>query len=266
MKTFFLPLFLMICLTSCKKEKTKIPLVSKPTEIVFKTEIMEDAEPKNCDSEHGCATIAIQTLTVTEKSVRADSINKNIFKAIRNCAYFGEKPEEVNNYKELTASFLSSFKSNKKDMKTDFPNDSVISWETSATAKEVYKSAKTINISVDYYGFTGGAHGYGGINSLIIDVQTGKLIPSDKIFNNLKKVKELVEAKFRQNQELSKTISLTEVGYFFDKDVFVLPNTILYSKNGLIFHYNQYEAASYAQGPIEFEIPYSEIEKYLVIK
>lgn len=49
----------------------------------------------------------------------------------------------------------------------------------------------------------------------------------------------------------------------FPGNRFDLPDNIGYSTKGLILHYNPYEVASYAEGPVVVTIPYSKAKKYL---
>ena len=44
---------------------------------------------------------------------------------------------------------------------------------------------------------------------------------------------------------------------------FELPESLGYSDEGLIILYNPYEIASYAQGIIEFSIPYEDVNSFL---
>ena len=49
----------------------------------------------------------------------------------------------------------------------------------------------------------------------------------------------------------------------FEGDVFHLAQNMGYTQNGLQMVYNQYEVASYADGPIVLTLPYNEINLYL---
>ena len=52
----------------------------------------------------------------------------------------------------------------------------------------------------------------------------------------------------------------------FENDEFYLPNNIGFTKNGLQLIYNQYEVASYADGPMSITLPYAEIRNYLAVE
>jgi hypothetical protein len=49
----------------------------------------------------------------------------------------------------------------------------------------------------------------------------------------------------------------------FEKDHFYLPENIGFTEKGIKLLYNQYEVASYADGPIELTLPYKDIRKFL---
>ena len=51
----------------------------------------------------------------------------------------------------------------------------------------------------------------------------------------------------------------------FEGDSFYLPQNIGYTQNGLQLFYEQYEVASYADGPITLTVPYIEIEKFMQV-
>ena len=123
-----------------------------------------------------------------------------------------------------------------------------------------------MNIRIDHYTFTGGAHGYEGLQSLLFDPDTGKSISNDKLFKNKNAFKAFAEKKFRAKYNIPESGSINATGYQFEEDKFELPQNIFYTDKGLLLHYNQYEAASYADGPKELFFPYTEINEFLAIK
>ena len=52
----------------------------------------------------------------------------------------------------------------------------------------------------------------------------------------------------------------------FENDEFYLPENIGFTQEGLQLFYEQYEVASYADGPIILTLKYKEIEPYLKFK
>ncbi|PWA04304.1 DUF3298 and DUF4163 domain-containing protein [Flavobacterium psychrotolerans] len=243
---FFLSLFFVSC--------------TKKTE--FETQNYNKSSAKDCKNDYNCANINLTVLEATQKNNVSDSINNAIFNAVRNSVYTGEKPKEVKNYVDLTNSFVSIF----TEIKNDLQQDKIPSWEATAKVKVGYQSNRILNVVVDSYLFTGGAHGYSALKSLLFDAKTGKLLPINKVFSDINKIVSIAETKFRIQQKIPENSSFTDAGYFLDKNIFVLSKNVLFTKKGITLHYNQYEVASYVKGPIEIELPYGEIDQYLLVK
>ena len=52
----------------------------------------------------------------------------------------------------------------------------------------------------------------------------------------------------------------------FDGETFYLPENIGFTQEGIQLLYNQYEVASYADGPIVLTLSYKEVKDYLTVK
>jgi hypothetical protein len=219
----------------------------------------------NCISTQGCAKIKLDVLVASAKNTVSDSLNKAIFNAVKNSVYAGENPKEVTNYKELSHSFITTYAQVKKELAQNGITETA-SWEASATATVGFQSKKVLNVVIEYYIFTGGAHGNGAVRSLLLNPKTGKNISAATLFSDPIKVTQLVEQAFRKKFNIAPSNSLNNEGYFFPNSVFVLPKNILFKEQNLVFHYNPYEIASYANGPIDIELPYQAVAEFLLVK
>lgn len=189
------------------------------------------------------------------------AVNKRIFTTICNSVYTGEKILEVKNYDALVNSFVTNY----SQIKAELKQDSLPSWEAQATAKINFQSKKLLNVTVDYYLFTGGAHGYGATESLLLNPDSGQTYKLTDVFLDMAQLTKLVEEKFRKQLKIAANSSLTEAGYFFTDDRFILPKNFIMNEKGILFHYNTYEVACYAQGPIDLFISYADLgEQYLL--
>lgn len=247
MKSILISCILCLLTISCKKD---MDLVEKTYSKTSNT---------NCVGEYNCAKINLKIIEASNNSFVSDSINKKIFDVVKNTVYAGENPDEIKNYSELNTFFISEFNA----MKDDLKQEKLPSWEAVLNTKIAYHSKEILNITIDSYTYTGGAHGYNAIQSLIFNTKTGKIISSKKLFKNTSAIEKIAENEFRKQQKITATLSLTDAGYFFENDKFVLPQNIIITKKGLLLHYNPYEAASYGQGPIEVELPFSTIKPYM---
>ncbi len=248
-KIYLFLLGLMLC-TSCTQK------------VVFKSKTYNKTASEGCVGKTNCAVINLAVLEAKDNENVSDSINKSVFESIREMVYAGEEPTKIKNYNDLMGFFIEDF----NEMKTDLKQQEIVSWEAKVKVLKTYESDRILNLVVESYVYMGGAHGYESIQSLCFDAETGEKTPAKSLFTDNKKVSQLVEKYFRINQKLKANINYTEAGYTFENNVFVLPENINFTDKGLKFHYNPYEVASYAQGEIEFEIPYAEIEQFLKIK
>ena len=175
--------------------------------------------------------------------------------------YFGEKPYTATDYNGLLASFIDSY----DKLQKEFPNDK-FGWEADIEGNVKYQSDAVLNIEIEHYTYTGGAHGYQGLRSLLFDPNTGKSISNEELFNDKGAFKAFAEKKFRAKYKIPVNKSINATGLMFEKEKFQLPQNIFYTDKGLLLYYNSYEAASYADGPKELLLPYTEVNDYLVVK
>lgn len=208
-----------------------------------------------------CPEIKVKIPFAKDVPIVADSINKKVFIVLKEIIYLDKKPFRSTNYNELLASFIQSYEKIQKE----FPNDT-FGWEGEINGDVIYQSDSVLNIRIDHYTFTGGAHGYEGLQSLLFDPDTGKNISNDKLFKNKNAFKAFAEKKFRAKYNIPEKGSINATGFQFEEDKFELPQNIFYTDKGLLLHYNQYEAASYADGPKELFFPYTEVNEFLAIK
>ena len=156
---------------------------------------------------------------------------------------------------------ISEFENRFLSFKNDFEPEAT-PWEVHINGEVVLESKYVISIAIDSYTFTGGAHGNSAITLLNFDPKTGQLLTQDDLINTFGDLTKLVKQYF--NEELSARGNGMSVDYFFGND-FRLPENIGFNDEGVIFLYNNYELSSFADGIIEFTIPYAKISRYLKI-
>ena len=230
--------------TSCKKE------------LSFENETFEEKSTIPCKNE--CPEITIEVPVAKNIKVISDSINKKVFSVIKEIVFFGEDSTKVNDYKSLSKSFIVSY----DEMHEKFPNDT-FGWEAKIIGNVEFQSEQILNLKLDHYTFTGGAHGYQGYRSLLFNPKTGKAVFNNQLFKNEKDFKAFAEKTFRAKYKIPENANINATGLMFENDKFQLPQNIFYTSQGLLLYYNSYEAASYADGPKELLFPYSEVNKYL---
>jgi Deacetylase PdaC/Protein of unknown function (DUF3298) len=208
-----------------------------------------------------CPEIRVEIPFATNHTIAADSINKKVFSVVKELVYLDDKPLKKEQYETLLLSFIQTYEATKAEVP-----DATFGWEANIEGTIKYQSENLINIEIDHYTFTGGAHGYEGLQSLLFDPKTGKTIPNENLFKNTTELKKMVETKFRTKYQIPLKGNINQTGYLFEDDQFQLPKNIFFTNDGLLFHYNQYEAAAYVEGPKTLFIPYTSLKKHLILK
>lgn len=208
-----------------------------------------------------CPNVEVKIPIAKKGTVAADSINKRVFAVVKGILYFGEKPYKGTDYKTLLHSFIGSY----EDMKKEFPKDT-FGWDAKVEGSIDYQTENVLNYRIDHYSYTGGAHGYQGIRSLIFNPETGKILNNQDLFNDVNAFTQFAEKKFRTAYKILENDGINSTGLMFENEKFTLPFTILFNEKGLLLYYNTYEAASYADGPKELQLTYAELELYLKVR
>jgi uncharacterized protein YecT (DUF1311 family) len=148
--------------------------------------------------------------------------------------------------------------------------DSGIDREQQWTYEQNFKihrpSADAVTIAMNYYGFSGGAHGYGATRCTLVDLRSGKAATVDGVFASgdqwLKTLIPLVAADLKKQ--------------FVDKPGFdeaLEPNNLAkllresshycWRAGRLELIFNAYEVGPYVSGPFEVSLPYDKLKPLL---
>ncbi len=244
---YFISTILLLLFISCSKE------------LNFENQSFE--KTTNIDCIEKCPSIQLNIPIAKNSGNIGDSINNTVFFSIKSIVDFGDKPNTSENYEQLTTSFIQAY----EKLKRDFPKDH-FGWEANIEGKIKYQSENILNIEISHYTFTGGAHGYTGLRSLLFDPKTGKEIANEKLFKNWNLFEAFAEAKFRTKFKIPRDQSINSTGMLFENDVFHIAQNIFFTKKGILLHYNSYEIAPYVDGPRDLLLKYEEVDNYLITK
>lgn len=203
------------------------------------------------------AKVEIKIPLALSEGAISDSINTTIYNFVESVVYLGEEKPDFSSYEAMASSFIASY----EELKKEYPDE--VGWEANITGKIAFQTERLLNVRVEYYMFTGGAHGYFGVKSLLFDLQTGKNLSQKELFSDVEKLKVFAEQKFRKDFHIPEGHSINSTGFMFEDDVFHLPENIFFTDEGLLFHYNVYEISSYADGHQSFIISYNKADLFL---
>lgn len=246
-KIIYLLLFSVITI-SCKQDKS--------LEIASKSLTEGDL---NLCKDRKCPEITINYLEAFGNNEVAGRINKKLNDFIINSLMISEDSSQaIHSIEDAASNFANSF----FEDKSKFP-DMAADYFAEVSISEIYNTPELICFEMRQYLYTGGAHGYGTTSFLNIDPATGNEVSINDVVIDKKKFIAFAESKFRSQQNIDKDQSINEVGFWFEDDTFYLPETVGFTTDSIIFVYNQYDIASYADGPIELKIPLKEAEPFL---
>ncbi|MCH8545497.1 MAG: DUF3298 and DUF4163 domain-containing protein [Cryomorphaceae bacterium] len=201
------------------------------------------------DCDVSCLQVRLKSLHFTDADViqgQVDSImlriGTNTYSSLN--AFIDESVEEYTRLKEEIPSY-------------DMP------WELERMAVVNYNQNGYIGISVSDYSFTGGAHPNSYHQHSLFSIDDGQVVKWSNIVADTDEFLTFAESRFRDNKSLSKTASFEAEGYWFEGDVFYLPDNFFLDENGINFFYNAYEIAPYSEGAIVLSIGWEEMSTYL---
>jgi hypothetical protein len=248
MKRLLLFTTLLSLVSACKKQEA---LLIKPMN--FSEKVLS-----GCDT--GCPEITVNYISVEEDSERSRKINAKINEFIIDALYLGDEATSpsAKDIGEAAAGFVSTYRTHS----AEFP-DMQLEYFAEINISETYHSEELLSLEMRHYLFTGGAHGYGATFFANFDAKTGEELEPEDLFTDIDTFTLYAEKAFRKEYEIPDNESINATGFWFENDTFYLPESVGFEAEHLVLIYNQYDIASYAAGPIELQLPISEIKNYL---
>lgn len=205
-----------------------------------------------------CPLISIRIPNVLEETTIAHTINTALKEEIIAQLTFDDEQTPSGDIDGA----MESFKNGYLQLKSKFP-DEAVKWEAEINASIAYEDENILTIACDAYIFTGGAHGYGSIRFLNFDKKKEVELENWELFSDAEDFAYFAELKFRIQEHIPQDDNINSTGLMFENEEFYLPENIGYTDKGLQLRYNQYDVASYADGPIVLTLPYNEVKNYL---
>jgi len=242
MKKITFCLLLLLAIGCVKQEK-----------LTFETIPMENEDCTDCPK------VSITSIKVLNENQVAQTINTALREEIIYALSFSDE-----NTASTIKGAMDSFTEEYRKMKSQFPGMASLSqWEAEINAQVIYDDNNLVTIQLEGYTYTGGAHGYGYTKYLNFDRDKGSELDNGELFKDQEGFTSLAETKFRNEQDIPQSGDINSTGFMFEKNQFHLADNIGYTPDGLKMTYNQYEVASYADGPIVLTIPFDEANAYL---
>lgn len=157
---------------------------------------------------------------------------------------------------------IEAFQSAFRKIQEEFPEE-LTGWEAMADTDLGYYDSHVVSLKMETYVFTGGAHGLGTTRYLNFERNTGKELEAMELFKDPEAFAAYAESSFRKQYGIPSDAPINSTGFMFEDDQFKLPQNIGFRNEGMVLHYNPYEAASYADGALVLEFPHEAVRPFL---
>jgi len=123
-------------------------------------------------------------------------------------------------------------------------------------------SSSAITVAIDFYGYSGGAHGFGGTACVLVDLQTGKSVEPDGVFASgdawLKLMVGIVTAdlkkQFVKNPGFDDALEPAKLA-----EILRDPSHYCWRTDRLELIFNAYDVGPYSAGAYQVVVPYSRL-------
>jgi Protein of unknown function (DUF3298)/Deacetylase PdaC len=249
-KTYILLATLIFFASSCRKALETKPLTTS-------------SETLSKCAKVSCPAIDVAYLKVLGDNAASEKINAEIQEYIIQSLYIGEeeKGSDATTIENAMEGFIKLYRTHS----AEFPGLSAAYFAEIAVLK-TFNSKDLLSLRCQNYLYAGGAHGYGSVIYKNFDPKSGALLYYEDVFDNVSQFEAFAEKTFRQQNNISQSDGINATGFWFEDETFYLPETFGISKDFITLHYNPYEIASYAAGPIVIEIPIGEVKDLLKIE
>lgn len=241
MKNYLAVFFITILLLGCETD----------SKLTFKTEELKN---NTCNA---CPEITVSVPKALGKVRVVETINTAINEEIIYSLKF-EDSLDVHTVEKAMQSFTDSFKSFSEEF-----DDESLGWKAQIEGEVGFTSPFITTVILDIYTFTGGAHGYSSKTFLNFDIERNIELENYQLFKDIEGFSNYAETKFRALHTIPKEKPINATGFMFSSDTFQVSENLGFTEEGLQLVYNQYEIASYADGPITLVIPFSEANQFL---
>lgn len=240
--------FLALILCSCTPE------LSKPQPQSFSQEDLPSCASRDCPK------IAIDYVSYTPHTLRETRLNTAVNSFIATSLYLEDpsKPPLALTIEEAAKGFVASYWRDH----AEFP-DLDAEYFIESSVQETHRDTRLLTLEFKQYKYTGGAHGHQDVSYVNFNIKTGERLPSQVLFKEYNALRNHAEIAFRKKFNISPQSSINEHYFWFNDNTFTMPNSLGFSQDSLVLHYNQHEIASYIDTPIVLKISISEVEEFL---
>lgn len=194
-------------------------------------------------------------LKVKNKYSKDESGNEDVIELINNKIY-----DDILKYKNIVSSDSKEYEKEYNKLVTEQEKPFKYKYEAYSDYQVTYNKNNLISIPINFYEFTGGAHGLGTLKSYNYNLETGEELKLKDIFKEGVEYKEIVNKFIKNKIEKDKDLYFQGEGGFKgigDNQEFYIDD------EGIIIYFQRYEIAPYYVGIPKFKISFDEFKDVL---
>ena len=201
-----------------------------------------------CDYD-SCPNISLDYIAFKTPETLTTIVNKDIENYLNDRLLF--KNQTAVSIKEAVAIYLSNAQNSYPET-SEFSEAHTFDMDMTVA----YTSNDIVSLQATYYEFAGGAHGTNGVHFWNYNPKTGQKLKNENLFKDEKAFNAFAKARFIQTHGPLHLFKFKDGRY-------ELPQNIGFNQDGIRLFYNRYEIAAYAEGTLELNFSWQEVEDYL---
>lgn len=255
MKTYNLYWLILLVITlSCEPAQQKH--TETPTEVaLWMSEQVEWMQKDPACTASVCSEVNISYPKLVDGFSVHDTVNQLIGSTLREqlAALIGAAPHQ--SVAELSKKVMQLY----QEFRRTVP-ESETTWYLSFLVTKSFICDTLLSLRYESSNYMGGAHPNAQTMFQNVNASGKSITRLMHFFSDTLQIRSLAEAAFRQQAGLAADSNLAAEGYLFENNEFQLTPNFGFTKEGLVFYYNNYEIAPYAAGPTEVLIPYEQLQ------
>lgn len=229
-------------------------LISTVDSIAFTTEKIELKEGVCDKPDQSCITVNFEYPVFAETHSAGTPLNT----WIRDQITTPDEKGNVRSQKEFAEYLITLFKNDKNAI-----GDDMMPWSVENIAGINFENKGLISLYVSGSSYTGGAHPNSFTSYGSFYKSNGKKITISEIVKDSVAFVKICEKHFRSFNGFSPETDLTEQGFEFGDEGFIINTNFYISDRSITFLYNNYEIGPYIMGSWAFSVPFADIQEQL---
>lgn len=256
MKKSLLPILVFLFTISCRDDEPKKQI--QPVKFSEETITAEDFSICSKGENIKCPEIDIEFLKAYGPKQISEKINEEIENHHSRLFITSEEDRTFPSLRAAVKNFISEAQLFQQEY-AELSNQ----YELKISDEIIRQTDSLMVVKTKYYVFSGGAHGYGATNFLNFNLKNGKRLNKKDLISDISRFKDYAEKQFRKKYGIPEAENINSTGFFFNDDIFTLPENIAIFEDEVVLIYSPYEIASFAWGEMILRFPKENVNQWL---